>query len=103
MRAQGAQFLGVFAPDWVGLAAISVRTHCFSGRVLYVENVVFKPELRGSGLGRALMQWIEAHAIEQGCNMVTLDAYQKNHAARSFYERLGYDPRGVHFVKEVLR
>jgi GNAT superfamily N-acetyltransferase len=96
------QCLGVFDDDQlVGIAGLSTRTHTFSGRVMYVENVVLTESLRGQGVGEKMMAHIESLARQLGCLKVTLDAYQKNTRARAFYERLGYDPRGVHFVKEM--
>jgi GNAT superfamily N-acetyltransferase len=105
MAAQGAICLGIFIDaareNLIGIASYSMRTHFFSGRVLYVENVVFVPEQRGQNHGEALMQWLEQKALALDCQKVTLDAYARNTRARSFYERIGYDPRGVHFVKDL--
>ncbi len=105
MRAQSAEFIGVFDAGLVqallGIAAVSIRTHCFSGKVAYVENVVFLPEARQRGLGELLMNWLENYGKNHACSMITLDAYHRNTRARTFYERLGYDPRGVHFVKSL--
>lgn len=107
MDQQGSVCIGVFAvgiaaaKTLVGIGSYSLRTHCFSGRVMYVENVVFHPDCRGAGLGERLMQEFERIARANKCAMVTLDAYARNLRARSFYQRLGYDPRGVHFVKEL--
>jgi len=101
MRVQGTEFIGVFESALLGIAAISWRTHCFSGRVAYVENVVFELHARQRGLGERLMDWLERYAKSQQCSMIALDAYQRNVRARIFYERLGYDPRGVHFVKSL--
>lgn len=101
MRSQGAEFIGVFENSLLGIAAISMRTHCFSGRTAYVENVVFEPGARQRGLGKRLMDWLEQYAKFRQCSMISLDAYQRNTRARTFYQRLGYDPRGVHFVKSL--
>lgn len=102
MVGQGYGCAGVFdAERLLGIAGFSTRTHCFSGRVMYVENVVFSPEARNQGAGKVLMIWLENLARELGCEMLTLDAYARNERARAFYARLGYDPRGVHFVKEL--
>ena len=62
MRSQGAEFIGVFEDSLLGIAAISMRTHCFSGRTAYVENVVFDPAARQRGLGERLMDWLEQYA-----------------------------------------
>jgi|GEM_PF-2201334 len=101
MRTQGSEFIGVFEGELLGIAAISWRTHCFAGRVAYVENVVFEPHARQRGLGERLMDWLEHYAKSQQCSMITLDTYRRNLRARTFYQRLGYDPRGVHFVKSL--
>lgn len=103
MLQSGARLSGCFddQDNCLALAAISLRTHCFSGLVAYVENVVVAPDARNQALGERLMIWIEAYAKTEGCQKVTLDAYQRNTGAQRFYQRLGYDPRGVHFVKEL--
>ncbi len=102
MRQAGWFCIGAFQGGTLqAMAGISLRTHLFSGRVAFVENVVVLDEYRGRGHGRLLMAWIEEFARGRGCRMVTLDAYQKNLPARAFYERLGYDARGVHFVIEL--
>lgn len=102
MDEQGSICMGVFRGEsLVGIGSYSLRTHCFSGRVMFVENVVFDAASRGAGYGEQLMARLERIAIESDCYMVTLDAYARNVRARSFYQRLGYDPRGVHFVKEL--
>lgn len=102
MQAQGWRCVGAYADgQLVGMAGYGLRQHLFSGPVMYVENVAVLPAWRAHGIGARLMNWIEAAARERGCNKVTLDAYAVNAAARAFYQRLGYDPRGVHFVREL--
>jgi GNAT superfamily N-acetyltransferase len=102
MRADGWQCLGAFVDgEIVAMAGWSERCHLFSGPVLYVENVAVDPAWKGRGLGRRLMAWLEAEGRRRGCAKITLDAYASKTAARAFYERLGYDPRGVHFVREL--
>jgi GNAT superfamily N-acetyltransferase len=52
-------------------------------------DVLYLPEsLRGTGLGRSLIQQAEAEAIERGCHGAWLDTF--SFQARGFYERLGY-------------
>ena len=102
MQAQGWRCVGAFAADQlIGMAGYGERHHLFSGPVMYVENVAVLPEWRTHGVGVRLMRWIEALARQRGCNKITLDAYAVNAGARAFYQRLGYDPRGVHFVLEL--
>lgn len=102
MRAQGWRCLGAFCnQELIAMAGYSTRIHLFSGPVMYVENLIVLPSWRAHQLGKRLMHWIEQYARESGCQKVTLDAYLSNPTARAFYERLGYDPRGVHFVLEI--
>lgn len=102
MRAAGWQCLGVFSGgELVAMAGFVERCHLFSGSVLYVENVAVSPAWRGHGLGQRMMDALADIARERRCSMLTLDAYASNLPARAFYERLGYDPRGVHFVLEL--
>jgi GNAT superfamily N-acetyltransferase len=102
MRAAGWFCIGAYAGEQrIAMAGVSLRTHLFSGRVAYVENLVVEAAHRGSGIGQQLMAWIEDYARDRGCSLVTLDAYQSNKPAHAFYERLGYEARGVHFVREM--
>ena len=48
---------------------------------------------RGRGLGRSLMQVIEAEALRRGCEQVVLSTY--SFQAPGFYERLGYEKQAV--------
>ncbi len=102
MYGDGWRCAGCFDGDaLVAIAGYSQRCHFFAGRVLFVENMVVRAGYRGRGVGQALMRWLEALARTMGCEKVTLDAYVVNVTARRFYERLGYDARGVHFVLEL--
>lgn len=103
MRQSGWVCVGAWNPsgELVAIAGVSTRTHFFSGTVDFVENVVVRPDWRGRGLGEALMRHLEARARAHGSVKLTLDTYAVNHGARRFYERQGYDPRGVHYVRDL--
>lgn len=102
MVEQGYQCVAVFSDDdCVGVAGIWQGTRFWCGRYLDVDNVVVDPAYRGSGIGRQLMGWVEQYARQQGCEIMVLDAYVTNHSARRFYERMGYQVLGHHFVKSL--
>ena len=49
-----------------------------------------KPAHRRSGVGSALVEWLERSARVAGVGRITLEARASNDAARAFYFRLGY-------------
>jgi predicted GNAT family N-acyltransferase len=60
------------------------------------ERVAVLREYRGRGLGRLVMEHLEAQARENGCVRVRLNAQT---AVEGFYERLGYGRVGEVFVE----
>ena len=64
------------------LADGSVRAYIYGFRV--------KPTYRNRGIGTHIMTTIEEDLRKRKFQLVTLNVGQNNHAARRFYERLGY-------------
>ena len=64
------------------------------GDVGKVERVAVLESHRGTGVGRALMDAVEAQAREQG--LATLKLHSQTHAA-GFYRNLGYERYGEEF------
>ena len=56
---------------------------------------------RRRGLGRALMDHIEAWLRQHGASSVTLTSGKHRAAAHRFYEAIGYDATGVRFGKPL--
>jgi len=50
---------------------------------------------RRQGLGRRLVEWLTATAIEAGVFRIDLELRAQNQAAREFYERVGFDALNV--------
>jgi GNAT superfamily N-acetyltransferase len=65
-------------------------TH-LGGTRAHVEGVRVAAELRGSGLGAALFDWVVARAREEGARMVQLMTDVRRDDARRFYERRGFE------------
>lgn len=55
-----------------------------------VEGVRVRRGLRGSGVGRALLERARERAVARGCRMVQLTTDKARPEALSFYEALGY-------------
>jgi [ribosomal protein S18]-alanine N-acetyltransferase len=67
----------------------------FGDDVAHLNLLAVSPEHRRQGLGRQLMQWLTTTAIEAGVFRINLELRTHNEAARSFYQRLGFDQLGV--------
>ena len=82
---------------------------CRSGEVVGVLQVTFIPSLtyqggwratiegvridarnRGSGLGKAMIEWSVQRARERGCHLVQLTTDKSRPEAKRFYETLGF-------------
>jgi ribosomal protein S18 acetylase RimI-like enzyme len=60
------------------------------GIVALVEDMVVHERFRGQGIGRWLMESVEAWAREHGANRLQLLADRTNASALEFYHRLGW-------------
>jgi GNAT superfamily N-acetyltransferase len=54
------------------------------------EAVRVRADLRGRGVGEALMRHVEDRAKAAGCGLIQLTTDRKRLAAHRFYERIGY-------------
>lgn len=63
----------------------------FSGKNLYVDDLVTDTAQRSRGHGRALLAWLVAQARLNGCDNFELDSGVQRHDAHRFYfrERMG--------------
>jgi GNAT superfamily N-acetyltransferase len=55
-----------------------------------IEGVRIAASQRGSGLGKAMMEWAIAQCRARGCRMVQLTTDKRRHDAHRFYARLGF-------------
>lgn len=60
---------------------------CRSG--LWIEDLFVKPDQRGHGIGRALINHIAGVALERGCARLEWSALDWNEPALRFYDELG--------------
>ena len=59
---------------------------------IYLEDLFVKPEIRGAGIGRALLGRLAEIAVERGCGRLEWAVLDWNTPAIGFYERLGAKP-----------
>jgi GNAT superfamily N-acetyltransferase len=60
-----------------------------------VESVRVRRDLRSSGIGGAMMNWVIDRSRERGCWIVQLTTNRSRLDAQRFYERLGFKPSHV--------
>ena len=73
----------------------------FSGRTLYVDDLVTSEDQRSKGLGEMLLTWLENHARASGCQTFSLDSGTQRTGAHKFYFRMGLPITSFHFAKKL--
>ncbi|WP_412478059.1 GNAT family N-acetyltransferase [Azonexus sp. IMCC34839] len=91
-------------PTFHGALAFSGKNavgliNCFAGfstfaakPLLNIHDIVTHAEVRGQGIGQALLGWAEQRAREIGCCKLTLEVLSNNTRALASYERAGFAP-----------
>jgi ribosomal protein S18 acetylase RimI-like enzyme len=62
----------------------------YRGRDAFVDDVYLAPAQRGRGLGRTLLEQVEAAARELGVRALHLEVERTNTAAQALYRRRGF-------------
>ncbi len=77
----------------VGFAVFFHNFSTFLGRPgIYLEDLYVRPEHRGKGYGRALLQYLARLAVERKCGRLEWWVLDWNADAIRFYKRLGAEP-----------
>lgn len=77
----------------VGFALYFFNFSTWLGRPgLYLEDLFVRPETRGKGYGRALLQRLARIARERGCGRMEWAVLDWNEPAIGFYKKLGAKP-----------
>jgi aminoglycoside 6'-N-acetyltransferase I len=102
-------FVAKEGPETVGFIQLSVRNDHVEGTdgppVAYVEGIYVRPEKRGKGWGRKLMESAEEWATEKGCLQLGSDTELDNAQSQEFHKHMGFAEvnRLVCYVKNVKR
>ena len=88
-----------------GFLELSVRDYAegCSGRTPYIESWYVDPDVRGTGVGRALVEAAEGWAREHGYTEIASDALLENEVSHRAHKLLGFEEveRSVHFRKTL--
>jgi GNAT superfamily N-acetyltransferase len=89
----------VLIAEWdgaaVGFALFFQNFSTFAGRPgLYLEDLFIRPEARGHGLGRALLEELARIALARNCARLEWAVLDWNTPSIGFYETIGAQMRG---------
>jgi|WetSurMetagenome_2_1015567.scaffolds.fasta_scaffold118531_3 putative acetyltransferase len=66
----------------------------FEGAYAELKRMYVRPEFRGTGLGRRMIEHLEEHAAQRGISVLRLETGILQREAIGLYERMGYHIRG---------
>lgn len=64
-------------------------------KVMVLHTLVVLPDVIGTGCGTRFVEFYEEYAARNGCPYLRMDTNERNLAARSLYQKLGYREAGI--------
>ena len=58
-------------------------------KALYIDDICVDEQVRGKHIGSALYEYVRDYARSIGCHQITLNVWEGNDAALSFYRNMG--------------
>ena len=86
-----------------GITVFRVLEKTHSGRDLYCDDLVTDERRRSTGVGHALIQYMEGVCRERACDTFSLDSGAQRQQAHKFYFREGMTITSFHFDKKVSK
>jgi len=84
-----------------GITVFRILEKTHSGRELYCDDLVTDESKRSTGVGHALIEYMERIGRERGCDMLALDSGTQRQQAHKFYFREGLVVTSFHFNKQL--
>ena len=81
----------------VSVAGFRIHHVLWSGKTLYVDDLVTDAGSRARGHGEALLHWLIDRARQIGCNTFSLDSGTQRQQTHAFYFRHGLRITDFHF------
>ena len=101
-HSQGLRFTAAYRGDTcVGVAGWRVIATTVAMRKLYVDDLVTADVTRSTGVGRALLAYLEGRARDAGCSVLDLDSGVQRFDAHRFYLRERMAITSHHFAKKL--
>ena len=84
----------------VGMVAVSyARVLALGGQRATLEDVVVRPDRRGAGLGRRLIEFVLRRAVKRGARV--FEAHPRDDSAERFLGRTGFHPSGRRYERSL--
>jgi GNAT superfamily N-acetyltransferase len=100
--ASGAEMaVAVIAGEVAGITVFRVLEKTFSGRELYCDDLVTDEAKRSTGVGHALIAYMEKVGRERHCDTLALDSGTQRQQAHKFYFREQLPITAFHFSKKL--
>jgi GNAT superfamily N-acetyltransferase len=90
VRRKAEVIFGIYENRPVGFALFFHNFSTFLGKPgIYLEDLYVKPEMRGRGLGKALLSFLAGLAVERDCGRLEWWCLDWNEPSIKFYKHLG--------------
>ena len=100
--AGGAEMAVALEGDEVrGVTVFRILEKTHSGRELYCDDLVTDEAKRSTGVGHALIEYMERIGRDRRCDMLALDSGTQRQQAHKFYFREGMVITSFHFDKKI--
>lgn len=83
------------------LAGFRVMSVLWSGRTLYVDDLVTDEAMRSRGFGEQMIAWLVSFARAENCETFSLDSGTQRQQAHAFYFRQGLRITDFHFQMQL--
>jgi GNAT superfamily N-acetyltransferase len=84
------------------LAIVNVHRDSATHSYAVFEDIVVHRDVRGQGVGAALIHWLEEAVTEEGCSEIFLESGLGNEKAHNFFHHQGFQTCSVTMVKPLF-
>ena len=87
--------------ELLGLALVRVVESSGRPTLAWLDDLVLERRARGSGLGRAMVGWVERELASLGVERVFLECGHANSGAQRFFDRMQFRPTSIVLSKRL--